>query len=122
MAQIQGLPRLLSNFDRLSMKDINVQAASAGAEVIRAQASENAPRKTGKLARLEITKVASKSNTRAIVKIGPAKDVYYGLMQELGTIHMAPHPFLGPALETKSQEATRETANVIQFALNAKAQ
>lgn len=117
---ITGLPIILANFDRLTMKDVLIQAASAGAEPIREQAGQNAPRDTGALARLEITKVASKQQDRVIVKIGPSKDVFYGLFVELGTVHMAPEPFLAPALEQKSGEATQETANVLQFALHAK--
>jgi len=117
---IKGLERLTRNFDKLTLKDINTQAASAGAEVIREQAAINAPRgETGNLARLEITKVVVKKTNRVIVKIGPSKDAYYGLFLELGTVHMAPQPFLGPALEEKSNEAVQETANVIKFALAA---
>lgn len=103
------------------MKDINANAALAGAEVIREQASLNAPHgETGNLARLEITKAVVKKADRAIVKIGPSREAYYGTFVELGTVHMAPQPFLGPALEEKSQEAVQETTNVIKFALAAK--
>jgi len=117
---IKGLDELVRNYDKLTLKDINTNAALAGAEVIREQASQNAPRgETGNLARLEITKVAVKKQDRVIVKIGPSKDVFYGLFIELGTVHMAPNPFLGPALEQKMSEAIQETTAVIQFALAA---
>jgi HK97 gp10 family phage protein len=119
---IKGLGRLTRNFDKLTLKDINTNAALAGAEVIREQASQNAPRDTGALSRLEITKVAVKKTDRVIVKIGPSKDVYYGLMQEMGTVHMAPNPFLGPALEQKADEAIQETTAVIKFALVAQSE
>jgi HK97 gp10 family phage protein len=118
---IKGLSRIVQNFDKLSMKDINTNAALAGAEVIREQAAQNAPRgETGNLARLEITKSVVKKTDRAIVKIGPSTAAFYGTFIELGTVHMAPQPFLGPALEEKSQEAIQETTNVITFALAAK--
>lgn len=104
------------------MKDILENAAGAGAEVIREQASQNAPvGETGNLARMEITKVASKRQDRVIVKIGPAKSTFYGMFVELGTVHMAPQPFLGPALEDKAEEARQETAHVLTIALTAKA-
>jgi HK97 gp10 family phage protein len=117
---IKGLDRIVRNFDKLTLRDINTNAALAGAEVIREQASQNAPRgETGNLSRLEITKVAVKKQDRVVVKIGPSTTAFYGMFIELGTVHMAPEPFLGPALEQKMSEAIQETTAVIQFALAA---
>jgi HK97 gp10 family phage protein len=51
---------------------------------------------------------------QALVKIGPSILAFYGLFQELGTIHHVSQPFLEPALESKKDEAIKNASEILK--------
>lgn len=93
------------------------QAAEVGAKVIEDSASQRAPRRTGRLAGSIIHEVASKTKDGVDVIIGPGRDAFYGLYQELGTSKMAPNPFLRPALDEESGKVKSVIADKLKTAL-----
>src|SRR5690606_13750740 len=95
------------------------EALLAGAEPIREDAVRRAPRRTGFLAGHIITEPV-KGRTDQVV-IGPTKDAFYGLFQELGTSHHRAQPFLRPALEAKKDEAQRRAAAVLRAGIEREA-
>lgn len=104
MAVIQGIDQLeskLAELERSVRAKLLRTALKEAAELTRARAAELAPVLTGKLKAHEIVSVAtsqSNSNT-AVVRVGPDRQAFYGLFDEIGTAHMTAQPFLGPAFE-----------------------
>jgi len=90
------------------------RAVLEGAEIIREEASNRAPRRTGKLAANIVTEVEEKEKNRATVNIGPAKEVFYGLFVERGTSKMRAKPFLRPAIDEKKEEAEKAIINALK--------
>src|SRR6266705_517858 len=76
------------------------KAAMAGAQLIRDEAAERAPRRTGVLAEEEMISSARSASAKfqATVHIGPSARAFYGAFVETGTIYMRAEPFLRPAL------------------------
>lgn len=81
------------------------RAVFPAAELIRAEASKRAPRRTGALADHIITEIADKGPGKITFAIGPDKDRFYGVFVEFGTVKMSAQPFLFPAFESKKAEA-----------------
>ncbi len=76
------------------------KALEESAEIIREEASNKAPRRTGRLKKgITVSKVKDSS-----IDIGPAKKDFYGRFLEFGTVKMSARPFLRPALDTKKKE------------------
>jgi HK97 gp10 family phage protein len=101
---------------KLAAMQIEVTAAMkaatlAGAEIIRDEASQLAPRraiatKIGHMAdHIEIQTMRSTAPFHIRVRVGPGKAYWYGRFSETGTKNMAAHPFLRPAVDTKQAEA-----------------
>ena len=110
MPDVEGLDELLKKLDGLPLalsKNIIVRALRKGAEPIRVEASERAPRGDDEphLADNIITVISEQTATGATARIGPSKRGFYGLFQELGTSHHRSQPFLLPAYTTKVDEA-----------------
>jgi HK97 gp10 family phage protein len=93
------------------------KAVLAGAQLIRDDAAERAPRRTGVLAEEEVITSPRSSSRKfqATVHIGPSARAYYGAFVETGTIYMRAEPFLRPALEAKQEEAAQIAADVLQL-------
>ncbi len=91
------------------------EAALAGAEVIRAEAAEKAPRgETGTLKDDIQKEIKKQTKSRVDIHVGPGKKAWYGRLVEEGhavvrngkTIgHAPPYPFLRPAFDEKTGEA-----------------
>jgi len=103
------------------------EAALAGAEVIRAEAEQKAPRKIGTLAGDMQKEISKQTKSRVEIKIGPGKKGWYGRYVEEGhalvvkkkTVgHVAPHPFLRPAFDEKVNEAQDAMAAELKRRLN----
>lgn len=108
------------------------EAVLEGAEVIRAEAAEKAPRKTGTLASDIQKAVKKQTKNRVEVHIGPGKKGWYGRLVEEGHAivrggyrrfkknpsnvigHAPPHPFLRPALDEKADEANEVVAKELR--------
>lgn len=111
-----GDKELTAKLKRLSAEargDLLMEAALEGAKPIVDAASANAPRRTGRLASEIVAVEGPKHGARAEAHIGPEKDAYWGLFNELGTVNMAAQPFLRPALDEKKDEATRRIGQAL---------
>lgn len=103
---LQGLPDLLAKLDRMDIaaqQAILLPAVEEGAEILRADAANRAPRDTGALAEGMTMTVVKKEPHYVSVKVGPDRKQFYGRFIENGTAHIAPRPFLGPALTTNRE-------------------
>lgn len=122
MAVLQGLDqfdRALKQLSLVTQGQLLKQAVKKGAELIREEAENRAPRDTGTLAEEEIVSVvAGESNAfEATVKIGPSKKAFYGFFQEFGTAHHAAQPFLMPSFEEKQDEALQVVSDELRKAV-----
>lgn len=88
LMHLEGTAELLTQFRELreaAQKRALRAAAKDGAEVIRAEAARLAPRARGKLAQHIETRVHAMAGPNEIdIDIGPAKNVWYGMIVELG--------------------------------------
>lgn len=100
----EELIRKFRELDRAMAGDVLEEAVLEGAELIREDASQRAPRKTGNLARNIIKETMQKDQGKATAGVGPNKDAFYGLFVEMGTSKMDAQPFLFPAYESKKKE------------------
>jgi HK97 gp10 family phage protein len=119
--RVYGVKALIRKFESLEESVAGQtleQAAMAGAEVVRQEASRRAPRRTGMLAGHIVAELKEGSAERVSVAIGPDKDAFYGMFQELGTVHHPAQPFLRPALDEKANEATRAVGWELGRAVN----
>jgi HK97 gp10 family phage protein len=118
MAAFEGLEDLQQTLIAVALRFREValkKAAMAGGQLIRDEAAERAPRRTGVLAEEEMISSARSSSTKfqATVHIGPSARAFYGEFVEKGTIYMRAEPFLRPALEAKREEAAQVAADVL---------
>ncbi|QBH97160.1 hypothetical protein EKN56_12610 [Limnobaculum zhutongyuii] len=100
-------------------------ATRSGAEVFKNEVQRRAPEKTGKLKRnivvvtqkgkqrgeissgIHIRGTNSKgNNSNSKVKANSPRNAYYWRFVELGTVKMAPIPFIRTSFDAKTQEAT----------------
>lgn len=109
---VTGVDEFEAKLRQLSLAlqaQILVDIATAGAEIVRAEAQRNAPiGETGLLAENMTLRVNKESDiNEASVDVGPDREQFYGYWVEMGSIHNAPaKPFLRNALEDKRSEVT----------------
>jgi HK97 gp10 family phage protein len=118
MATFEGLDDLNQTLIAVALRFRETalkKAAMAGAQLIRDEAADRAPRRTGVLAEEETITAprASSSKFQATVHIGPSALAFYGEFVEKGTIYMRAEPFLKPALEAKAEEAAQLAADTL---------
>lgn len=97
----------LRELDRATQTTALVSALAAGLAIVQQEAATRAPRASGELARNIGAEVNLAGPTKAVGRVAPEKDVWYGIFAELGTRHHAPKPFLRPALRTRRREVER---------------
>ena len=106
------------------------EAALEGAEVIRVEAAEKAPRKTGTLAEDIQKEIKKQTKSRVEIHVGPGKKGWYGRLVEEGHAivrdkkvvgHVSPKPFLRPAFDEKTDEAQNVIAAELRRRLKADA-
>lgn len=125
--RFEGGQELAANLADLStrmQKGILLEALKQGGEPIRAHAAGNAPRSdepphVGD--HIVVGSVRSKGSG-ASVAIGPSRDFeeranIYPIMQEVGTVHHEPQPFLRPAFDSRGQQALGVIKQGIWFEL-----
>lgn len=93
------------------------RAAQAGADIIAEEAKRLAPRDSGDLAEGIAAEPGRIQAGRAVMNIAPNKRQWYGRLVELGTEKMAAKPYLRPAFDAKSEEATEAVRQVLYDAL-----
>jgi HK97 gp10 family phage protein len=90
-----------------------LRAVKRGAEPIRSGMASRAPRgeQTPHLAESMIARATARvdgerlEDTQAAVAIGPSQDVYWGRMNEFGTVRQPARPFARPAFDAGITEA-----------------
>lgn len=123
------LEKALRDLSHALQGRIFIEAAMAAGEIVRQEASERSPRRTGALAKSIVVEVDKKRVPS--VRVGPGKGGWYGKFVELGTEvrytkkgahrgQIEAHPFLAPALEAKRAEALRKFRDVVRERLGAK--
>lgn len=86
------------------------KAISDGGEQIRDLARDLAPKASGKMSRsIQSTLLRSGGGTEISAEIGPTS--YYGRFVEHGTAKMAPHPFLSPAADQRTDAIAEAILN-----------
>lgn len=101
--------RKLRQLDLSLQRRALIEAATAGAKLVRDVASDLAPRDTGELAEEMTTRVSGSQSDvhEASVDVGPSKNAFYGMFQEFGTVKQAAQPFLEPAFEQTKEQASQ---------------
>lgn len=141
---LDDLLRRMHDLDRKVRRKIIRSAALAGANVIKKQAQQNAPVKTGDLKvsigtrrsrkfssevqgyeqrdigifKVKGGKFANTARNRRLGRVGKTFKVeppsFYWRFQEFGTTKMAAHPFLRPAFDTQKQVAVNATVQKLK--------
>lgn len=109
-ARFEGGDELARNLATMSprvSKRVLLEALMVGAEPIRRRASSNAPHDPGApdLRNNIVVSTVRVPGVAAAVAIGPSKEFFYGLFNELGTVHQGARPFLRPAFDSEGVAA-----------------
>ncbi len=108
--QIEGRERLRAQLERiLGARESASDALMKGGEMIRDEARQRAPRRTGRLRRL----IRAVRDERGDVLVGPGKLAWYGMYQEFGTRHHGAQPWLFPAYESRKKDVESLLAGVV---------
>ena len=81
LVTVRGLTELSAALHQLgdaAKGEVLADGIRAGAEVLRVDVSDAAPRRTGRLARAIVTDYSSSAPGLATARIGPAREVFYG--------------------------------------------
>ena len=96
--------RALRRLPRQVQGRIEMNALRQGAKPIREAAQDRAPKDTGELEE-EIIVRGRRRQGETVVRIGPSKKAFQGMLQEFGTEHHPAQPWLRPAFDEKVAEA-----------------
>lgn len=105
----KDLDRLLKRLPTKIAGKILQSSLRAGAMVIVKDARTRAPMRTGTLRREIVARKTKGAPSSAAVTIGPTQDAFWGLLQEFGTRHHPPRPWLRPAFEASKRLALDKT-------------
>ena len=109
--QVIGTANVLANlsmWQKVKFKKEIRDALQLTAKKIESSAVQMAPKDTGALKASMWSKMVS--DTEAQIGDG----VYYGVFQELGTVNIAPQPFLMPAFEANKKVFEEEMKKVLK--------
>lgn len=111
--KFEGLKELQKALGQLENKAtsemIQKEAVIRGAEVLKEEVINKAPKKTGKLK--ESITITSVENGKVSVHTGEA---FYSHFLEFGTTKVAAKPFMEPAFNAKKEEIQEAMADVIK--------
>lgn len=127
------LARALEQMPDAVKRPTVIAALKDGGEPIRAAAAARAPRGAGPehLAdHIAISAISDSSTNRGgrdaetdfAVKIGPSRQFFYGLFEELGSAHQPARPWLRPAFDTLAGQALGVIGRELWNAIRAKAE
>lgn len=109
MLEVVGVNELARNLvglgRRFKAKNALEAAVLRAGNIIAAEAARLAPKDTGKGAESIAARIISSRPGIVTAAIGPGRNQFYMMFQELGTSHHPPQPHLRPAVETKGREA-----------------
>lgn len=117
--EVRGLDvlhRKLERLDKKARRDALRPAMRQAANLVRDEARQRVPRRTGLLRKNIITNVKIDAKG-AVAKVRVRSKAFYGRFVELGTKFLPARPFLRPALDQKAQAAVNEFAAVLRKAL-----
>lgn len=124
--QLEGMDDLLRKIEDLGRQGSKVEnkALKRAGKVILEEAKNNVPVKTEKLKKgLKLSGIKNKNGSKYVL-VGIQKsdnsEVFYGKFLEFGTSKMAARPFMGPAYESKKEEAKEIIKEELKIALNLK--
>ncbi len=103
---LQGIPELqdkLNKMEAAGQKTTLVPAVEQGAEILRADAAQRAPRDSGALADNMTMDIVKQDRNYVSIKVGPDRKQWYGRLVENGTVYIPPQPFLAPALRANRE-------------------
>jgi len=111
-ARLDGEKRVNKSLDRHAkqVERQTTEALKSGGMIIKNDAWEKAPYKTGNLRSSLNVEVESSVNEKSVI-IGT--DVSYAPHLEYGTSKMKARPFLRPAFDAKKEEAIKEIKNAL---------
>lgn len=131
--KIQGANQLAARLRELPQavsRKVQIEALTAGAELIRAEAARMAPRSAGPGPHLADNIVTSAPSVaqlekrgrfdEAVVEVGPSRkpsDHFYGFFQEFGTKHHGAQPFMRPAFDSQSGAALNRVLSAFWLAI-----
>lgn len=109
---MEGMEQILARITNLGRRAdlLENQALNAGANIVKKNASQRAPRSTkagGHLADNIVITKAKQGEGIKYVEVGPSAPFFYGKFLEYGTSNMVARPFLGPA-KAESQKQVLE--------------
>lgn len=114
--QLIGMEQFRQQMEALTDKQkrqvVRNSLRKAGRVVV-SSARSKVRRDTGQLAR-DISVSVSVNSSKAEADIGFKKRSFHGRFLELGTVHMAPKPFLRPALDSSREEIEQVFAAEMQ--------
>jgi len=109
--QVIGTANVLANlsmWQKIKFKKEIRDALELTAKKIESSAVQMAPKDTGALKASMWSKMVSDTEARV------GDGVYYGAFQELGTVNIAPQPFLMPAFEANKKVFEDEMKKVLK--------
>lgn len=114
---LEGGDELARQLERLGERiagRLLTEAAMVAAEVVREEAKQRAPVRTGNLRDHIDVEIAKTQPHKAEVHVGPTKEAFYGMFIEAGTSKMPARPYLRPALDAASQQATEAARDTLR--------
>jgi HK97 gp10 family phage protein len=125
--KVEGGAELASALNSLSMKiskRVKLEALKAGAEPIRSEMEKLAPRAPGApdladhigISQAKVEGLIDNEQTAAVA-VGPTRDFYYGLFQEMGTAFHGAQPFARPAFDGHTDSALTIIIDELWWAL-----
>ncbi|EKS4344848.1 HK97 gp10 family phage protein [Clostridium botulinum] len=109
--ELNGLDELIRKVQDMGKAGVRVENAALkkAGELIVEEAKNNVPVKTEKLKKgLKVSGVRKKGGNKFVlagIQKGDNSKIFYGKFLEFGTSRMKAQPFMGPAYESKKEEA-----------------
>ncbi|APF27067.1 bacteriophage HK97-gp10, tail-component family protein [Clostridium sporogenes] len=109
--ELDGLDELIRKVQDMGKAGVRVENAALkkAGELIVEEAKNNVPVKTEKLKKgLKVSGVRKKGGNKFVlagIQKGDNSKIFYGKFLEFGTSKMKARPFMGPAYESKKEEA-----------------
>jgi HK97 gp10 family phage protein len=117
--EVMGVEELVRNLRRMEDRaaDAMEKGAQAGAKIVADAAEERAPRRSGYLGEHIVVEILEKGKNEAIAGVGPHKNAFWGLFQEMGVPQHPAQPFLRPAFDENKARAEQEMLDAIARAI-----